>query len=236
MTSQLAQRTFKTAIIALVCGASVPGFAGPRVGSVVGTTNSTTTTVNAKVISSTPVVAQVETPRQVCYDEVRSEPARSSGAGAIIGAIAGAALGNAVGRGSGRALATGAGLIGGAVLGDHVENDGRPGQQRVVQRCQQQAAYENRVVAYDVVYEVGGQRYTTQMDREPGRTMPVQLTVNPGASSYNTPGPVVYSQEPVRSTYSSEVVIVPSPVIETRYERPYYGGGWYRGGNHRHWD
>jgi uncharacterized protein YcfJ len=245
MTQPTAQRAFKIAVVAMICAASLPSFAGPRVGTVVGTTSSTTSTVDAKVISATPVVAQVATPRQVCFDELRQEPVRSSGAGAIVGAIAGAAVGNALGRGSGKALATGVGLIGGAVLGDRIENDGRPGQQRVVQRCEQQSSYENRVVAYSVVYEVGGQRYTTEMDREPGRTIPVQITVNPSVQSSNN-SPVVW-REPVQPVvYSSEVVMAPAPVvIETTYERPYpyYGRPYYgerrehdRRHNGRHWD
>ena len=235
MISQAALRAFKTAVVALACGASVPGFAGPRVGSVIGASNSTTTTVNARVISSTPVVAKVETPRQVCFDEMRQEAPRSSGAGAIIGAIAGAAMGNALGRGSGRALTTGVGLIGGAVLGDHIETDGRVGRQRAVQRCEQQSSYENRVVAYDVVYEVGGQRYSTQTTTEPGRTLLVQLSVTPLVSS-SAPlyggNPVVYTREP-EVTYSNDVVVVPSAAIETRYERP-YRNGWH--GHSRDWD
>jgi uncharacterized protein YcfJ len=246
MTQQTTQRAFKTAIVAVICAASLPSFAGPRVGTVVGTPSSTTSTVDAKVISATPVVAQVATPRQVCYDELRQEPARSSGAGAIVGAIAGAAVGNALGRGSGKALATGVGLIGGAVLGDRTENDGRPGQQRAVQRCEQQSSYENRVVAYSVVYEVGGQRYTTEMDHEPGRTIPVQITVNPSVQSSSN-NPVVW-REPVQpAVYRSEVVMAPAPVvIETTYERPYrpYYGHPYDGErrdherhhNGRHWD
>ena len=63
--------------------------AGPRVGEVIGNPSSSTATIQARVVSATPVVAQVAVPRQVCYDELRQEPARSSGAGAIMGAIAG---------------------------------------------------------------------------------------------------------------------------------------------------
>jgi len=125
------------------------------------------------------VVAQVEVPRQVCFDELQQEPVRSSGAGALLGAIAGGVMGNALGKGAGKALATGAGVIGGAVLGDHIENDGRVGATRSVRRCEQQASYENQVVAYDVVYEYGGQRYSTQMQQEPGRTIPLQVTLSP---------------------------------------------------------
>lgn len=145
-------------------------WAGPRVGDNI---------VQAKVISSTPVIGQVTVPRRACFDELRHEPPRSSGAGALLGAIAGGAMGNAVGKGSGNVLATGLGIFGGAILGDHIQNDGRQGSTRTVRRCEEQASVENRVVAYTVVYEYAGQRHSTQLSREPGRTIPVQVTVTP---------------------------------------------------------
>jgi len=53
--------------------------------------------------------------------QVISVRGRSSGGGAILGAILGAAIGNQVGDGSGRRVATGAGAIGGAVIGNNME-------------------------------------------------------------------------------------------------------------------
>ena len=47
---------------------------------------------------------------------------RPSGAGAVLGAVIGAVVGNQFGSGSGKALATGAGVIGGAVAGNAIEN------------------------------------------------------------------------------------------------------------------
>jgi uncharacterized protein YcfJ len=172
-------------------------------GSTLGTPNSASTTVQARVVSSTPVVAQVAVPREMCFDEMRVQEATPSGAGALIGAVAGAAVGNAVGKGSGRAVATGVGLIGGAILGNHIENRGRPGEMQTVRRCEQQSSYENQVVAYSVVYEINGQRYTTQMPSEPGATMPVQMTVFPVHPVSATPY--------VR--YVSTVVSHPAPVV-----------------------
>jgi len=227
--------------------------AGPRVGSTVGTPSTATTTVNARVVSSTPVVAQVATPRQACYDEVQATQAQPSGAGAILGAIAGAAVGNAIGRGSGRAIATGVGLMGGAVLGNHIETDGKPGGQRTVRRCENQTAYETQVVAYDVVYELNGQRYNTQWPQQPGPTIPIQMTVSP-AVSYPT-APVYQQPAPVYQQPSAPVYQQPSPVYQqpapvyqqapvVQYEYQYvqpgvvtvYEGQPYRPHRHRHWD
>lgn len=173
--------------------------AGPRVGEVVGAPSSTSMTVQAKVVSATPVIGQVAVPRQVCYDELRHSPPRSSGAGALMGAIAGGAIGNAVGKGSGKVLATGLGIFGGAIVGDRIENDGRQGSTSTVRRCEQQADYENRVMAYSVVYEYAGQRFTTQMPQEPGNTIPVQVTVTPMVAAPAAPvavAPVSYAPPP----------------------------------------
>jgi uncharacterized protein YcfJ len=208
-------------------------WAGPRVGSNIGSPSTATTTVNARVVSSTPVVAQVATPRQACYDEVQVTQAQPSGAGAILGAIAGAAVGNAIGRGSGRALATGAGLLGGAVLGNHIETDGRPGGQRTVRRCENQTAYENQVVAYSVIYELNGQQYSTQLPQEPGATIPVQITVSPAV---NTAPTVSYQSAPVYQQQAAPIVQYQyqdvQPGVVTVYEdRPYY-----RHHRRHHWD
>jgi outer membrane lipoprotein SlyB len=53
--------------------------------------------------------------------EVMSTGSRTSGGGAILGAILGAAIGHQVGDGDGRRVATGAGAIGGAVIGNNLE-------------------------------------------------------------------------------------------------------------------
>lgn len=214
---------------------AAPAWAGPAVGTVLGAPSSAVTTVSARVVSSTPVVAQVAVPTQACYDELQATPPRSTGAGAILGAIAGAAVGHAIGKGAGNAIATGVGLMGGAVLGNHIETDGRPGGTQSVRRCAQQTAYQNQVVAYDVVYELHGQQYATQMDHEPGRTIPVQLTVTPAVAPVVQQQPVVIQQAPA--------VIAPTPVVGYSSGVVIDAGfdgwrhdGWRRHGWHRGWD
>lgn len=182
MGSRQSSPSVRSAAALFALGLLLPAasWAGPRVGEILGRPSNVSTTVQARVVSATPVIGQVAVPRKVCFDEMRQEPPRSSGAGALLGAIAGGAVGNAVGKGGGRALATGLGIFGGAILGDHVQNDGRQGTTRTVRRCEQQSSYENRVVAYNVVYEYAGQRYTTQMQEEPGRTIPLEVSLQPG--------------------------------------------------------
>ena len=52
-----------------------------------------------------------------------STDGQASGAGAVIGGIVGGVAGNQVGGGSGRQVATVAGVIGGAVLGNEIEQN-----------------------------------------------------------------------------------------------------------------
>ena len=195
--------------------------AGPRVGEVMGAPSVTTTVVQARVVASTPVVAQVSVPTQVCRDEWQQGAAQGSGAGALMGAIAGGAAGNAVGKGAGKALTTGVGIMAGAILGNQIETNGRPGTATPVRRCEQQAAYENRVVAYNVTYEFGGQRYSTQMTQEPGATIPLQVTLTPMVSS-----PTQSSGYVSQSNYWS----APPAVMyddDDRWERPRGPRHWH---------
>jgi uncharacterized protein YcfJ len=128
-----------------------------------------------KVISSTPIIQQVAVPRQVCNTQQVVTGGQKSGAGAAMGAIAGGVIGNQIGKGSGNALATMAGLFGGAVLGDNIEGPGTS-EVKNVQSCSQQMFYENRTMAYNVVYEFAGKQYTVQMPQDPGPTVRLQIT------------------------------------------------------------
>ena len=173
-----------------------------------------------RVLSSTPVVQQVSVPRQVCSTQQVAVEPQKSGAGALLGAIAGGVMGNAIGGGSGRAAATALGLVGGAVVGDRVEGGGQPYYQNV-QHCGTQNYYENRTVAYNVVYEYNGRQYNVQLAQDPGPTIPLQVT--PAGNS--APPPV---QAPVQTISSQPYVQQPVYVQQppgwyqaTPYVRPY---------------
>jgi uncharacterized protein YcfJ len=203
----------------------------------------------AKVLSATPVVQQVPVARQVCSNqEVAVQPPKS-GAGAVVGAIAGGALGSAAGgRGAGRAAATMLGAVGGAVLGDRIEGSGGP-ELRSVQRCSTQTVYENRNVAYDVVYEYAGKQYSTQLPHDPGPTLALQIgPVGANSSSSSSESRRSYAADiPVEAPPAPVVMVEPAyPVSPVYYPSPYYyppvrldfgfgywGGGGYRG--HHHW-
>lgn len=129
----------------------------------------------ARVLSSTPVVQKIAVPRDVCYDETVTVPGRRTGAGAVIGGIAGGAMGNAIGDGNGRALATMIGLVGGAMVGNHIEAP-RHATTQVVRNCTTQTHFENRTVGYNVVYQYAGVKYNVQMPQDPGRYVNVNVT------------------------------------------------------------
>ena len=189
-----------------------------------------------RVLSVTPVSQQVAVPQQVCNNEtVYSGGRQPSGAGAVLGAVAGGLVGNAIGGGSGRALATAAGVVGGAMLGNQVEA-GSPGYQNV-QRCTTQTRYDNQFLGYDVVYEYGGRQYTTRTQSDPGQWIPVTVqpavppapSYAPGYGYYEAPQPaVVVTETPVYTT-----PVYPAPAIGATIE--YRGGGDWDRGYHRHW-
>jgi uncharacterized protein YcfJ len=128
-----------------------------------------------QVISRIALYQQVAVPGQVCANTPVTVQPPNSGAGAMVGALAGAALGSQMGGGQGQALATMAGMIGGALVGDKIEKPAPP--QTVNQTtCTLQSAYENRLVGYQVVYEYAGKQYTVQLPQDPGATIALQIT------------------------------------------------------------
>ena len=172
-----------------------------------------------RVLSATPVVQQVAIPQQVCGNETVYSGNRTSGAGAVMGAIAGGAAGNAIGKGSGRAAATAIGVIGGAVLGNHIEGNGQP-QYENVQRCTTETYYENRTVGYDVVYEYAGRQYTTRTQTDPGRW--IALSVQPTGQSYQNAPSDQYNQYGTQGVYSQPGVVTTTYPAQPVYQQPIY--------------
>lgn len=205
-----------------------------------------------RVISSTPVVAQVGVPRQVCSNQQVQIQSQKSGGGAIMGAIAGGAIGSNLGGGDGRALATAIGLIGGAMLGDRMEGAG-PAQTQNVQNCTTQTFYENRTTAYNVVYEYAGKQYSVQMPNDPGPFVRLQVTpVGAMQQPPSQPPSTTYIQPDGQSgvvtqqVITQPLVVAAAPVVVYSaypgyYARPYYppvgvnlNFGWSNG-HGRHW-
>lgn len=192
--------------------------------------------VYGTVVSRTAVFAQVYTPQRQCTEQQQLVQPASTGAGGLLGALVGGVAGNAIGHGGGRALATGAGLIGGALLGDRVEANGTPPVSVPVQQCQTVSRSENRLIGFDVVYSYNGQNYSTRLASDPGApgaALPLNVSVSPVAMA-----PAVQAA-PVVIDAGPQVVYGPPPVV---YGAPVYaapvvglriGAGW--GGGYHHW-
>lgn len=174
-----------------------------------------------RVISSTPVIQQVSVPRQVCTQQQVTVPESKTGAGAVLGAVAGGAAGNAIGDGGGRAVATFIGIVGGALLGNKIE--GSTGSRiENVEQCTTQNFYENRTMAYNVVYEYAGKQYNVQMPQDPGQW--VKLQVTPAADQGTVPATPSLSSAPI-SLSPAPVTFIRSEVIAPA---PYYPAYDYR--------
>ena len=128
----------------------------------------------AKVVSSTPVVQQVNVPQRVCNNVPVAVQEPKTGAGAVMGAIAGGVIGNAIGQGAGNAAATALGVMGGAMLGDRIE--GNATSVGTAQQCSIQYTLSSQVTHYNVVYEYAGKQYSVQMAKDPGPTLSVDIS------------------------------------------------------------
>jgi uncharacterized protein YcfJ len=193
-----------------------------------------------QVISRTAVYQQVAVPRQTCTQTAPQPPTTTSGGGAIIGAIAGGLIGSQLGGRDSQGIATMAGVIGGAVLGNKVEGQGNPPTPQTT--CTTQTVYENRLIGYNVVYEYAGKQYTVQLPQDPGPTIPLQVTPMSAPRSEAPTGTIVSAVPPVTVVNESHVVYVPTPVYRSYppvYTNLNLGWGWSSGYGHRyshgHW-
>ena len=124
----------------------------------------------ADVVKTTPVYQVVTETVQQCVTETVTPTEKGSG-GAIVGAIVGGVVGNQIGGGSGRDIATGVGVITGAVVGDNMQNA-----PRTQQRCTPIQTSRSVIVGYDVTWKYLGQQVTQRMDRDPGKSVNVTVT------------------------------------------------------------
>lgn len=159
---------------------------------------------SARVSSVTPEYERVNRPRQECSSEYvpgatyRNEQADSGHAytGTIVGGITGALLGSRLGKGRGNRAATAAGAIAGAVIGNQIQENGRHARRgevyeepdRELQRCRVVDHWDKRLAGYRVVYEYAGRSYTTLLPYDPGRQIPVRVSVTPASERLSRNG------------------------------------------------
>ena len=157
----------------------------------------------ARVISSTPEYERVNNPRQECSSEYIPATSHRNGqtdsgrsyTGTIVGGITGALIGSRLGKGNGNRAATAAGAIAGAVIGDQVQARGRSANYdeyadagHEVQRCRVVDNWDNRLTGYRVEYEYAGRSYTTVLPQDPGRRIPVRVSVTPALEQLSRNG------------------------------------------------
>ncbi len=154
-------------------------------------------TDTARVTHVQPIykTVRVSTPERECWDAPRHhnkhyrQSHNESYTPTIAGGLVGGVIGNQFGGGSGKTALT----IAGALLGGSIGNDYRnqPKQYRQhdkhrAERCQVTNRYheEERIDGYRVTYKYQGKTYTTRMENDPGRRIPVEVSVQPSANYY----------------------------------------------------
>lgn len=134
---------------------------------------------NAVVLASEPIKEQIKTPRKECeqVNVTRRRPVQDQHQiiGSVVGAVAGGLLGNQVGGGNGKKIATVAGAVGGGYAGnkvqEHMQNNDT--YTTTETRCNTVNDISDKVVGYNVKYQLKGQVGQVRMDHDPGSSIPV---------------------------------------------------------------
>ncbi|WP_028240037.1 glycine zipper 2TM domain-containing protein [Stutzerimonas azotifigens] len=142
----------------------------------------------ATVVAVEPVKETIKTPREVCKDVTvtHQRPVQDQHkiAGTVIGAVAGGLLGNQVGGGNGKKIATVAGAAAGGYVGNQVQGRMQAGDTYTTTetRCDTVTDVSEKVVGYEVSYDLGGVPGRVRMNQQPGERIPVkdgQLVLDP---------------------------------------------------------
>jgi len=134
----------------------------------------------AEVLAVEPIKETVRTPREVCRDVTvtRQKPVQDQHriAGTAVGAVVGGLLGNQIGGGTGKKIATVAGAVGGGSAGNQVQERMQRNSTYTTTetRCDTVMDSHDKVVGYNVRYDLDGKVGQVRMDREPGAQIPVK--------------------------------------------------------------
>ncbi|MGE4405462.1 glycine zipper 2TM domain-containing protein [Pseudomonas sp.] len=134
----------------------------------------------AEVLAVEPVKETIRTPREVCKDVAvtRQKPVQDQHriAGTAVGAVVGGLLGNQVGGGTGKKIATVAGAVGGGYAGNQVQERMQANSTYTTTetRCDTVTDSHDKIVGYDVKYDLDGKVGRVRMDRDPGSQIPVR--------------------------------------------------------------
>ncbi|MFZ3202411.1 MAG: glycine zipper 2TM domain-containing protein [Pseudomonas sp.] len=159
---------------------AVLGAVGVTAGGAVATYSLISGPEYAEVLAVQPIKETIKTPREVCEDVTvtRQKPVKDQHqiAGTAIGAVVGGLLGNQVGGGTGKKIATVAGAVGGGYAGNKVQENMQAGATYTTteNRCRTVTDTSEKVVGYDVKYELDGKEGRVRMDSDPGSRIPVK--------------------------------------------------------------
>ena len=140
-------------------------------------------------VEPTYTTVRVSTPQRECSprSNYRRDKQQTSYTTTIAGSIVGGVVGNQFGGGNGKKIMT----VAGALLGGSVGRDlgYQPSDYNRYDRgeaCHVTNRYhqEERLDGYRVTYKYQGQTYTTHMDHDPGRRIPVEVSVRPARNYY----------------------------------------------------
>lgn len=141
----------------------------------------------ARVLNSKPIVRYVDVsvPREECWNEAvehHVEEDYTTGR-TVLGGLIGAAIGNQIGRGRGNDAATVVGGLAGAAIGANSAKRDRRQKHYVTHERRCRTVYEThseeRIDGYDVTYRYAGETYTTRLPYDPGKRLPVHVSVIP---------------------------------------------------------
>lgn len=133
----------------------------------------------AEVLNVEPVSETIRTPREQCHDEqvTHQKPVKDEKriTGSVVGAVVGGVLGSQIGSGSGRDAATVAGAAAGGYAGNRVQKrvQDTSTYQTTETRCETVYDTSEKVIGYDVKYQLGKETGTVRMDERPGARIPV---------------------------------------------------------------
>ncbi|MBS7663665.1 glycine zipper 2TM domain-containing protein [Pseudomonas lalucatii] len=164
----------KSMLVGVVLGA-----VGVTAGGAVATYKLVSAPEYAEVLAVQPVKETIKTPRQECREVAvtRQKPVQDQHriAGTAIGAVVGGLLGNQVGGGTGKKIATVAGAVGGGYAGNKVQENMQAGDTYTTTetRCSTVTDTSEKLVGYDVKYQLDGKVGQVRMDHDPGRQIPL---------------------------------------------------------------
>ncbi len=162
----------------MIVGA-VLGAVGVTAGGAVATYSLVSGPQYAEVLAVQPIKETIKTPREVCKDVAvtRQAPVKDQHqiAGTAIGAVVGGLLGNQVGGGNGKKIATVAGAVGGGYAGNKVQEgmQERDTYTTTETRCHTVTDTSEKLVGYDVKYQLDGKIGQVRMEHDPGQRIPL---------------------------------------------------------------